>query len=320
MIYYQQENMQRLKASFVTTVINEEKSIKFFLNSVFSQTKIIDEIIIVDGGSIDKTVKIIKKFIKEKDNCKFFIKKGNRSVGRNYGIKNAKNNIILISDAGCFLDKSWAENISKPFSGRGVNVVAGYYKGRADTLFQKCLIPYVLVMPDKINHKLFLPSTRSMAINKKIWRKMGGFPEKYSHNEDFVFANKLKQKNVKIIFEKKAIVYWYPRKNIFEAFYMFYRFALGDAESEIFRSKMKLIFLRYLLGFLLLFFSFKLKSTLLLSGFLLLLFLYFIWSISKNYRYVKNWNAFFILPILQLVSDVSVIFGTTIGLIHKFDN
>jgi glycosyltransferase involved in cell wall biosynthesis len=240
-----------MKVSLITTVFNEENSIELFLDSIFIQTKLPDEIIIVDGGSNDGTIKKIEKYNslsgKHLPKIKLIVKKGNRSVGRNEAINRATNEIIAITDAGCILDKNWLNNLIKPFSKGQIDVVAGYYKGRAKSAFQKSLVPYVLVMEDKISDaKDFLPATRSMAIRKPVWEKAGRFNEKLSHNEDYAFANKLMAMNTKIVFCKDAIVNWVPRKNLKEAFIMFFRFALGDSEAKIFRDKVVYIFIRYI--------------------------------------------------------------------------
>ena len=166
-----------MKTSLICTVFNEEKTIEQFINSVLSQTVLPDELIIVDGGSFDKTVEKIedkKREFKNKFKIKLFIKKGNRSIGRNEAIKNSSNEIILSSDAGCIPDKNWVKNISSPFKNKEVEVVAGYYKGVGKGIFQRCLIPYVLVMEDKVDENDFLPATRSMAFKKSILKKKNG--------------------------------------------------------------------------------------------------------------------------------------------------
>lgn len=312
-----------MKVSFIATVYNEESSVGKFLQSLFSQSKLPDEIIIVDGGSTDKTVSGIKHYASSIDKefrgikLKVLIKKGNRSVGRNKAIKQAVNDIIVCSDAGCILDKDWVRNIAKPFENPKIDVVAGYYKGSARTIFEKCLIPYVLVMSDRVKAKNFLPASRSMAFRKSIWRKAGGFPKEYSNNEDYVFAKRLRKNNANIVFEKRSIVYWTPRSNIKDAFIMFYRFAKGDAESRIFRPKVLLIFLRYIIAFTILFLFLFLKLNLILNTLCLLLFVYVAWAISKNYRYVNNWKALYLLPEIQIVSDVAILSGTIAGFSNK---
>jgi len=308
-----------MKISFVTTVLNEEKSIDAFIKSIFLQTKTPDEIIIVDGGSTDATASVISNLKSQISNkqikFKFIRKKGNRAVGRNDGVKNATGDIILISDAGCILDKNWVQNITEHFIDPKVDVVAGYYRGNAKNVFEKCLVPYVLVMPDKVNKDTFLPASRSMAFRKTVWEKVGGFPEQFSNNEDYVFGNNLKKINAKIIFKKDAIVNWIPRKNIKDAFKMFFRFALGDSESGIYRPKVLLVFARYLILPYLFFLAFIYKSIVL--SFLIILFLiaYIVWSIFKNYKYIKNKQAFIYLPLIQFTSDFAVLLGTFTGLI-----
>lgn len=310
-----------MKTSLITTVYNEEKTITDFLKSVFNQTKLPNEIIIVDGGSKDQTVQKIAEYkfpdLKNAPNIKLLFKDGNRSIGRNEAIEKASGEIILISDAGCILDKNWVKNILAPFTNKKVDAVAGFYKGIARNIFQKCLIPYVLVMEDKLNQKEFLPATRSMALKKIIWKKAGKFDEQLSHNEDYAFANKLREIGAKIFFQKDAIVNWIPRSNLKQSFIMFFRFALGDVEAKLFRDKVVYIFLRYIFAFYLIILSGIERSIYLYCVDVLLLVGYIIWSIVKNYRYVKNPKAIFYLPLLQITSDFAVITGTLTGLIKN---
>ena len=309
-----------MKVSFIATVYNEESTIGDLLQSISIQSKVLDEVIIVDGGSSDNTLSVISNFQFQisKNKLKVIAMKGNRAVGRNEAIKNAGNEIIVCSDSGCILDKDWIKNITKSFEDEEVDVVAGYYKGNAKNIFQKCLMSYVLVMPDKVDTNKFLPATRSMAFKKSVWKRAGGFPEEFSNNEDYVFAKRLKEINANMVFEKKAIVYWTPRSNIKEAFVMFYRFAKGDSESRIFRPKVAFIFLRYIIALTLLSLFILLKSYLLLNALYLIFLLYIVWAIIKNYRYVKDARALFILPLIQFTSDIAVICGTLEGFISFY--
>lgn len=313
--------MKQALSSLICTVLNEEKNIEKFIDSIASQTVKPTEIIIVDGGSLDSTVNLIihkQKEYKNKLNLNVLIKKGNRSVGRNIGIKNAKSKIIILTDAGCILDKNWVNNIVKPFENKSTDVVAGYYKGKPKNIFEKCLIPFVLVMEDKLKPKEFLPATRSMAIKKSVWRKIGGFNEKLSNNEDYAFANKLKDSGYNIKFEKSAIVYWLPRSSFKSTFRMFYRFAYGDIEAKILRVNVLLTILRYIIGIYLLILIPIMKSVYLNSFIIVLLVSYLIWSINKNYKYVRNPKALFYLPLLQFTADLAVVSGSFFAFLKIF--
>lgn len=309
-----------MKIGFITTVLNESDTITSFLDSLKSQTKKADEVVIVDGGSSDNTLELIKKHeIGKTLKIKIFVKKGNISAGRNFAIKKISADIVAISDAGCILDKNWLEKITKPFKDSSIDVVAGYYKGLYKNNFEKNLIPYVLVMPDKAN-KDFLPASRSMAIKKSVFEKIGGFSEKLDQAEDYDLALRLSSSGVKIKFEKNAIVSWIPRKNILQAAKMFYKYSYGDIKAGILRRKVLFIFARYLL------FIFTILAARFVSvGFSAALFLtyfslYSSWAVVKNYKYINNPSAFFYLPLLQYTSDLTIIFGSAISFIKKILN
>ncbi len=74
-------------------VLNEEKRIAKVINNI---KKYVDEIIIIDGGSADKTVKIAAKL-----GAKVFKRKWDNNFGaqRNFAIKKAKGSWIFIIDA-----------------------------------------------------------------------------------------------------------------------------------------------------------------------------------------------------------------------------
>ena len=81
-----------LKISVVIPTFNEEKSIKKLIQSLITQTFIVDEIIISDARSNDKTLEIIKEFIKSNINIKYAQRNGFcRGAGRNAGIISASN-------------------------------------------------------------------------------------------------------------------------------------------------------------------------------------------------------------------------------------
>ena len=181
-------------------------------------------------------------------------------------------------------------------------MVAGYYKGLPQNIFEKCLVPYVLVMPDKLMRIFYLDQINGY--KKDIFIKFGGFNSKLDTSEDFEFANRLKSSGIEIN-AVPAVVGWMPRKNLKQAAWMF-----SSLPSPIFTLAYlgpKLNFGHSLLFILFLVF---------LYGQLFVL-CYFIWSIWKNYRYVEDWRAIYWLPVLQLTADICVILGTTAGLLSK---
>ncbi len=312
----------RLKLSFITTVFNDENGIEELLKSLSVQSKRIDEIIVCDAFSSDKTLEKIfsfRKLFKEKGiNLIFFRKKGNRSIGRNEAIRKSRGDIILVSDSGCILDKNWVKEITSPFTSEKIDVVSGYYKPVTRNVFEKCLSTYTCVMPDKIDKNNFLPSSRSVAFKKSVWKKVGKYPEELDTCEDLVFAKRTQDMGAEFYFQKKAVVYWPQRNNIFEAVKQFFSYAIGDGRAHFFRGQTPFLYFRALIFIYLLTLIPIYKSYRLYSFMLLAITFYIIWSVVKNYRYIKKAEALFYLPLLQVAADIAVVSGTTIGYIQSF--
>ena len=91
--------------SVIIPLYNKEDYIKNTLKSVFNQSFQDFEVIIVDDGSTDKSLQIVKQFID--DRLKVYIQKNQGvSVARNFGIEKAKSEYIALLDA----DDLWYEN------------------------------------------------------------------------------------------------------------------------------------------------------------------------------------------------------------------
>lgn len=294
-----------MKTSLIITVKNDSQSLYTLLESVASQTVLPNEIVVTYIGSIDQTAHKIRKSLPDI----IWIaldSDANRSVGRNVAIHHASHKYILISDAGCVLAPDWVEEMMKGFSRSAV--VAGYYDGQYENIFEKCQIPYVLVMPDKVDLNTFLPATRSMGIKKSLWKELGGFCTSARYAEDYLFARKIQNSACAIAVQKKAIVYWRPRKTLASFSRMIFEHAYGDAQNGVFRKKVALLFARYCIGFLLF---------LLYPPILLIIVPYLLYSILKNYRYVRDIRATYYFPLLQVCADISVLRGTVLGLYSK---
>lgn len=302
--------------SLIITVKNEEKNIDSLLKSILLQTKMPDEVIFVDAFSKDKTFEKIYKFCQKHSKFKIFQKKGNRSKGRNFGIKKSKGEIIVITDAGNIIDKNWFGKITEPFEKKDTDIVAGFYKPVTKNVFEKSLSTYTCVMEDKLTPD-FLPSSRSIAFKKNAWQKVGRYPEKLDTCEDLVFARNLKEKGFNFFVQKKAVVYWQQKKNLSDAFKQFFSYAKGDGQAFYIRPQTPFLYLRYFAGFAIFGAAIYYRSIILGFVLLLLIFLYLIWAISKNYRYVKDLEAFFWLPVLQISSDIAVMIGMIYGFLKK---
>ncbi len=217
------------RASLIFTVKNEENSISNLLESILYQTKLPDEIIIVDGGSTDNTIKIINQY-KNQLPINLIVKKGvNVPEGRNIAISSAKYDYIAATDGGCVLDKNWVYEITNPLKNNKIDVVSGTYIVTGESLFQKLTGKLIMYDFNKVDSNSFSPSSRSIAFRKKAWIDVGGYPEWLISGEDTYFNQKLRILGKKFYLNKKAIVYWESRKSSKKLFKQFFQYSQYDA-------------------------------------------------------------------------------------------
>lgn len=307
-----------MKISLIITTYNEQATITELLNSIAKQSLLPNEIVIVDARSQDNTVQLIKVWQKEHHNISLTLlsKKGNRSVGRNFAVKKAKYDWLAITDAGCILEKNWLKELWATAVKEKVKIVAGYYKGLAKNNFEQAVVPYALVMPDRVDEKTFLPATRSMLIAKSIWQKYGGLDETLDVSEDYQLAKKIKAAGEKIAFARNAVVGWKPRANLSSFYKMVMGMSRDDVQAGVMRWKVWLVFIRYLLVFSILYKVLSMLGNVFFAGTLILIIgTYIIWSIKKNIKHVPS--GWYYLPILQITADVGVMVGSVIGLIRR---
>lgn len=117
------------KISVILPCYNSEKYIEKCIESILNQTYQNTEIIIVDDGSTDHTLKILEKYKKENNKISI-IKKKNTGVSdsRNIGIKEAKGKYIMFVDSDDFLELDAIEKLYLNIKNNKVNIVRGRYK------------------------------------------------------------------------------------------------------------------------------------------------------------------------------------------------
>lgn len=337
-----------MKISTCITVKNEEKSIGPLLDSLLVQTKKADEIVIVDGGSTDKTVEIIRHYQKKYGGIRFMVEKGGIAHGRNTAIEIARYPVIVQIDAGCIARPDWLEKLVRPFelshppgvpalpAGRhsatlreseaGVGVSAGFYIMPANSSLQKAMRLYLGVHPKRFDPTSFLPSARSVAFKKDVWEKIGGYDEKLEKGgEDTKFFISCVKNKIRIARVGDAKVIWEETKyfTLRNFFLKIFNYAKGDAKTKIWiypipgitshNIKILFVFLRYLLALTFLVFSFCFHWS--LTYWLIGLLAYLFWSVWKFRDIVSSWKVRVWIPVVQIVSDITVMSGFSSGLL-----
>lgn len=104
--------MSNILVSIIVPMYNSEKYIERCVKSLISQSYKNIEIVLVDDGSKDKTIEILKIY-KDKDSRIKLYKKKNRgaSSARNYGLEKCTGDYILFVDADDYIDSNMVQDM-----------------------------------------------------------------------------------------------------------------------------------------------------------------------------------------------------------------
>lgn len=118
------ENKKRDGISIIIPVYNGEKTIQRCLDSIMRQSsKKIEEIIIVDDGSTDRTADIVE-VLTEQDSRIHFIRKKNSGVSsaRNTGINNAHGTYIMFIDSDDEIKEDLVKELHQAIKGHDMTI------------------------------------------------------------------------------------------------------------------------------------------------------------------------------------------------------
>ena len=112
-----------IDVSVVIPVLNDEERLAICLDSIEKQnTHYSYEVIVVDNGSLNPPVSLIKKYSFAK--LLFEIKEGSYCA-RNSGLKHAKGDIIAFTDSDCIVHCDWIENAMMAFANKKCDMIGG---------------------------------------------------------------------------------------------------------------------------------------------------------------------------------------------------
>ncbi len=195
------------KVSIIIRTFNEEKHLGNLLQSIKNQHYRDYEILVVDSGSIDKTLDIAKKFsariieIKSRD---FTF-----GYSLNIGCQNAKGEYLVIVSAHTLpLNNKWLGNLVKHFNDKNVAMVYGKQIATGNTRLSekrdfKRLFGNSLL---RFDGSSYYANNANSAIRKQLWQEHN-FKQDLFGLEDLQWAKHMIQKKYSIIYEPKSTVH-----------------------------------------------------------------------------------------------------------------
>ena len=216
--------------SVIIPAYNEEKYIPKTIRSLQHLDRKPDEIIIVDGGSTDKTSEVSKTAGAKVLNVP------HRGIGfaRQQGLKAARSDIVAFTDADTVVPQDWLVKIEHSLSQPGVVGVFGTFRVPDGWWPYRGYVNYVQPILNQIYWWFGTPMApgQNISFKREVGLSVGGFPEDFKIAEDIEMARRLMGQG-KIVFRQDLVVISSGRRGnegihmfsrVFKAFFLYFFF------------------------------------------------------------------------------------------------
>lgn len=201
------------KVSLYVPCFNAEKTIASCLDAVFKQSYPLQEVVVVDDGSTDRTIDLALKYpvrvIRHANNLGL-------ASARNSAIKSIKAEYVASLDSDCKPDKDWLSNLiehfdSKKIGGCGGKLLERYQDDICDLWRSVHMRQY---WGDKEKHPSFLFGSNCVFSTAAL-EKIGFYDDGLRNNyEDVDISNRLTKAGYSLIYEPQAVAYHLRKDNL----------------------------------------------------------------------------------------------------------
>lgn len=195
--------------SVIVPAYNARGTIKQCLEALTGQSYPADsyEVIVVDDGSTDEIKNVVQGYKAQ------YIRQENQgpAAARNKGVREARGEIILFTDADCVPDANWIREMVKPFGNPEVMAVKGAYQTTQKNIvarFAQAEFEERFEMLKK-SESIDMVDTYAAGFRRLIFLKLGGFDTSFpvANNEDTELSYRMSKGNYKMVFNPEAIVH-----------------------------------------------------------------------------------------------------------------
>jgi len=219
--------------SVIIPALNEEQTIGQTLASLsrvqYPSSKF--EIIVVDGGSTDRTQEIVKRF----HGIRLLLQKsreGGPTGARNQAALVARGDIVAFIDADCIAPQNWLAVMAKCYiDNKDVVGVGGTLLPLNKSLIADFMHP---------EHTVPASEGANCSFRRGFLLQIGGFDERIGFGaEDTEFANRALSKGYKLINSPDLIVYHLVNDNLIFFMKRYFGYSSGNLKYRFLKGKLR---------------------------------------------------------------------------------
>jgi glycosyltransferase involved in cell wall biosynthesis len=231
----------------IIPTLNSERFISRALHAIYVVGTLRPrEVIIVDGGSKDSTIKKAREY----PVAVFSAPKTSAATARNIGIKHSKGDIIAFTDADCVPHKNWLKNIFECFKndpdlvGVGGKVLPLKPKNDIETFSAKVFLDEIMKFPNQAYKpcRKILPGsfiTANCAYRRRALLEIGGFNEFFKNNGEDVdlFWRMIDRYPGRLLYDPSIIVYHSFPDTLLKLVRKYFQYGIASSKLAKFHLK-----------------------------------------------------------------------------------
>lgn len=183
------------RLSIIVPVLNEEVYVEAFIEALQDKAQNGIELIFVDGGSSDNTLKKLEKY----PHVKVYTSPSGRAKQMNFGAHKALGDILYFVHVDSFPPQNFDQLIVQQIE---QSQLAGCFQMRFD---QAHILFRCSSYATKFNNRWCRGGDQTLFISQELFKLMGGFDESYLICEDGEFIDRLYQQKQFVILPQKVI-------------------------------------------------------------------------------------------------------------------
>lgn len=186
------ESLTSMNFSVVIPTLNEEKYIGTILTALVGQTHKDFEVLVSDGGSEDKTLRIVSEFRNYLDLRTIRSYKKGISYGRNLGAKHSKHEHLVFFDADVSPEKRFLEKLSQKILSDSFQVASSWPDPLSGKLIDELIWKsFNLLYLEVVKHISPGAPGFFIYVRKDAFLSVKGFDESMLVAEDFDFIHRI---------------------------------------------------------------------------------------------------------------------------------
>ena len=246
-----------MKVSIILPIKNEANNISSTLDSIIANKIVLNqsEIIIVDGGSKDGTIEIIRGYSNKYNFIKILKNPdGIVSTGFNIGLNNSKGKVIFRIDGHCIITDDYIKRCLDILEKNEYDIVGGVIDtisyGKIGQAIAKAQSSWfgvggVKFRNIKSNKSAFVDTLAFGAHKRELFLDIGGYDEEMVCNQDDEFNSRALQNGKKIWLEASIISKYISRSDFMSLFKQYFNY--GYYKLRGIQKRKKVVALRHLI-------------------------------------------------------------------------